>query len=237
MGKSLTHSFSKFVFESIFSQNNINNTSYSLIEISDLPQLRQFFRTQAFQYSGLNITVPYKLEVLPFLNKLTTVAQEIGAVNCIKYVEGQWEGHNTDGPAFLEILNKSKRWNSHALVLGNGGASKAIQWALKKSGITFDLVSRTSKEYNFENLNQKWNNQWNTIIQTTPVGMFPNSHETLNFPFDRMNEEFLVYDLIYNPVKTKFLLQANEQGARIYNGQEMLEIQALLSYEYWNREN
>lgn len=237
IGLSLDHSFSPAFFRQFFIERGLSNHTYSSIEIEDGEELTRFFNNSISQYSGLNVTLPYKEAVMPFLHQLDPIAQSIAAVNVIKVGAGlQLKGYNTDGPAFLDTL---KEWNlperGFALVLGNGGASKAVQWALNQMDYTYSIVSRgVSKEtMEYAHLQKRLVEKASLIINTTPLGMYPKVKECPPFPFDGINSKHKVYDLIYNPEKTLFLQLAEAKGARIKNGHEMLEKQALLSWDIW----
>lgn len=234
IGKSLSHSFSPKFFNSKF-QNESIEASYELLEFPDLEQIRDFLIDNDF--SGFNVTIPYKEEVIPFLDELSLEVMEIGAVNCIVKNEGKLIGYNTDSFGFKQSI-KPFLTNLHerALVLGTGGSSKAVAYVFKSIGIDCVFVSRTPKEgqFSYSDINQHMVNACKVIVNCTPVGMFPNQNETLEFPFEFLTKEHLVIDLIYNPIKTKFLERAEENGAQILNGESMLKEQALKSWELWN---
>lgn len=235
IGKQLSHSWSKSYFETKWIEAETKDHEYLLLEFSSEEEIQKFFDHDIYNFKGLNVTLPYKSFVLDFVDKLSNTALEIKAINCLKINNRLITGHNTDGPAFLESLQnfiKDQPIES-ALIVGDGGSSKAVQWALKKLNIKFNIVSRKNKELDFLSLNKKWNNDWRLIVQTTPVGMFPHSDQVIDFPFDRIGSKHLVYDLIYNPDETLFLKNCRTHGASCLNGLEMLKRQAELSWQFW----
>lgn len=235
IGKSLSHSFSPKFFNSKFQQESIH-ASYELLEFNTVEQLHDFLKQNDF--SGFNVTIPYKEEVIPFLEELSPEAKNIGAVNCIVKNEGKLIGYNTDAFGFKQSI-KPFLTNLHerALILGTGGSSKAVEFVFKSIGIDCVFVSRSPKEgqFSYSDINQHMVNACKVIVNCTPVGMYPNVNETLEFPFQFLTKEHLIIDLIYNPVKTKFLEKAEENNAQILNGESMLKEQALKSWELWNR--
>jgi shikimate dehydrogenase len=236
IGKTLKHSFSKGFFEKKFSEQGIQNCSYDNFE---LPSINEFpnLITNNPELKGLNITIPYKEEVLQFLNSKNEIVESIGACNCIKIVGSELHGFNTDAVAFKNSLQKYLKPNHKcALVLGTGGASKAVQYALKQLGIDFLLVSRRKQEnqLGYEDVSRDIIEGHQIIINTTPVGMFPNVDQDPPIPYKVLTADHLLYDLIYNPAKTKFLQYGEEKGAQIVNGYEMLVAQAEESWRIWN---
>lgn len=239
VGKSLSHSFSKNYFEQKFANQNILNADYLNFEI-DLPDEIRNKLSEIVDLKGLNVTIPYKSAIIPYLDELDEVATEIGAVNTIKIDNrGRWLGFNTDVYGFSTSL-KPFLTNRHdkALILGNGGASKAIAYALRKLNIAVLKVSRTpgTADLTYGEINENVCKACKLIINATPIGTWPNTSETPNFPFQYLSHEHLVYDLIYNPEKTLFLKQAESAGASIMNGLNMLKLQAEKSWEIWNRD-
>ena len=234
IGRNISYSFSKKYFEQKFQKLFLKNHSYEVFDIENLQNIPALFQTE--NLVGLNVTIPYKEQIIPYLDELSEEAQEIGAINCISIKNGKTKGFNTDAFGFEKtlLLHKKPHQNS-AIVLGNGGAAKAVQFVLKKNNIPFITVSRTT-EINYQNLtaNQVLENL--IIIQCTPVGTFPNVEETLHFPFENIKENHLVIDLIYNPTLSKFLKNAAEKGAKTINGYFMLEQQAEKAWEIWNKE-
>lgn len=238
IGMTVNHSFSKSYFDEKFFREGLRDNHYELFplkSIDDLPSLLE--NTKGL--SGLNVTIPYKEQVMKYLNEVDGFAKAIGAVNVIKITDGKLKGFNTDSDAFFETLDK---WipevQPDALILGTGGSSKAVQEALKKRKIKFQLVSRSSGKglITYEDLNAKPEILHNTklIINTTPLGMSPSSDTVPPIDFEQIGAEHYVYDLIYNPARTLFLQKAEMRGATIKNGLEMLHIQAEKSWNIWN---
>lgn len=232
IGKNISYSFSKKYFEQKFEQLGLKNHSYDLIHLDEINQIENIFAQPHFV--GLNVTIPYKEQIIPFLDKISDEAKEIGAVNCIAIKNGKKTGYNTDAFGFEKtLLTQPNTLKNKALILGNGGAAKAVKYVLNKHSIPFEVVSRKT-EINFENLTEEMVREHKIIIQCTPVGTFPNTEDCLNFPFDGITNEHFVIDLIYNPPKTAFLKNAEHQGANIINGYLMLEQQAEKAWEIWN---
>ncbi|MBK9271359.1 MAG: shikimate dehydrogenase [Saprospiraceae bacterium] len=235
VGKSLKHSFSKKYFESKWSKEQNLDKSYHLFEIEKEELLEEFLWRQS-DLQGFNVTIPYKEAILTLLDQLDPVARDIGAVNCVCRQDQHWVGYNTDGPAFKESLEAKimDRKPTQALVLGSGGASKAVCWALRQLAVPALLVSRTTR-INYSFIRQNWSSDFQLIVNTTPLGMFPATHSFPDIPYHRLNQQCYVYDLVYNPSKSIFLEKAEAMGAFIQNGYEMLCIQAELSEKIWNQ--
>jgi shikimate dehydrogenase len=236
IGKTLKHSFSKGFFEKKFSEQGIKDCSYDNFELPSINEFPNIIVNNP-ELKGLNVTIPYKEEVLQFLNSKNEIVESIGACNCIKIVGAELHGFNTDAVAFKNSLQKYlKPHHKCALVLGTGGASKAVQYALKQLGIDFLLVSRRKQEnqLGYEDVSRDIIEGHQIIINTTPVGMFPNVAQDPPIPYKVLTPDHLLYDLIYNPAKTKFLLYGEEKGAQIINGYEMLVAQAEESWRIWN---
>ncbi|MGC6489872.1 MAG: shikimate dehydrogenase family protein [Flavobacteriales bacterium] len=234
IGRSLSHSFSKTYFQNKFRQENIKNCRYVNLEIAEIQRL--FQNTQIKQLNGFNVTIPYKETIIPLLDELETDAQQIGAVNCVSIKNGKYIGHNTDYIGFiksLQHLNISKV--EEALILGSGGASKAIAFAFSKLNIDFKIISRKS-ENNYESLSNKNLSKYNLIVNTTPLGTFPDINQSPALPYHLLNNNNILYDLTYNPSSTMFLKKGLKQGCQIKNGLEMLHIQAEESWRIWNEE-
>ena len=235
IGKSLSHSFSKSFFENYFSLNKIK-ASFDNYEFQNSEDLKSFLSRK--EVLGCSVTIPYKEQIIPFLDDLTEEAKEVGAVNCIKLENNRWVGYNTDVFGFKQSI-KPFLTNKHekALIIGTGGAAKAVAYVLKEIGIEVLYISRTPKkrnEFGFEDINEYMLKACKLIVNTTPVGMFPNDHETIPFPFSFLTSEHLVVDLIYNPEETLFLKEAKANDAMILNGASMLKEQALKSWYIWN---
>lgn len=235
IGKTLSHSFSPAFFEDYFLKNNID-ASYELFELSEISDIETVFKQEI---SGLNVTIPYKEAVIPFLDELDEVAKTIGAVNVIAFKNGKKIGYNTDAFGFQQSIKPFLTFkHERALILGTGGASKAVEFVFKSIGIDVLYISRNpegkAKHFSYNDINEHMLNACKVIVNCTPVGTFPAIDEQPNFPYQFLSPDHLVIDLIYNPAKTKFLQNAEAQGAMILNGASMLREQALKSWEIWN---
>lgn len=235
IGNKLGHSWSQQWFEAMFRRERICGASYSLFELPSLNDIRSWAAEK--KLDGFNVTIPYKQDIIPFLDELDPTVSAIGAANCIEIRQERLIGHNTDAPAFLQTLQPILRpCHSQALVLGSGGASKAVSFALHKLGISHIVVSRHPENGNNTiGYDQAANlaNSHLLIINTTPVGMWPNTEAT-PWPHPHLlTPQHLCYDLIYNPKETRFLIEARQQGAATQNGLAMLHRQAELSWEHW----
>lgn len=210
----------------------LKDFSYEIFDLNELHEVEHLFSTP--DLLGFNVTIPYKEKIIDYLDELSDEAKKIGAVNCVLIRDGKKTGYNTDAFGFEKtlLLHKKAHQNS-ALILGNGGAAKAVQYVLDKLGIASITVSR-STAINFDNLDQKTVEDHPIIIQCTPVGTFPNVEDCLKFPFEGLSKDHLVIDLIYNPNYTQFIINASEKGAKTVNGYYMLEQQAEKAWEIWN---
>ena len=239
IGKSLEHSFSKNYFEEKFLKENLTGYTYSNFEIPFIEGLRSVLSSNP-DLKGVNVTIPYKESVIPFLDSLEGDARLIGAVNCILIENGKLIGYNTDAYGFAQSI-KPFLDNTHerALVLGTGGASKAVAYALKKIGLEVYFVSHSPKKneqtLSYPEINDRVMQGFKLIINTTPLGMTPNENDYPNLPYHLFTPQHLAYDLIYNPSETVFLKKAKEQGALTINGLSMLRLQAEKNWEIWNR--
>ena len=238
IGYPLGHSFSKKYFEEKFTKENLADCSFELFPLKNITDFSEIVRTQK-NLCGLAVTIPYKEAVIPLLTILTDAAKEIGAVNCIKFSDNETIGSNTDVIGFKRsLLPLLKAYHTKALVLGTGGASKAVQYVLKNIGIDFLTVSRKETgEKNsiiYEDVSAPVIEEHNLIINCTPVGMIPNEEGKPAIPYEYLTNKHLLYDLIYKPDKTKFLQEGEKHGAAIKNGFEMLIIQAEENWKIWN---
>lgn len=236
LGKTLKHSFSKKYFSEKFTALGLNDCRYDNYELPGISALPELLSNNS-ELEGLNVTIPYKEDVLPYLHHSSEVVKEIKACNCIKIVDGLLFGYNTDVPGFkhsLEMLLKPH--HSRALILGTGGAAKAVQYALKSMGIPYQYVSRFKKEdaIGYNEIDQHIIAVNNIIINTSPLGMYPHVNEEPPLPYQFITNKHLLFDLIYNPQKTSFLRKGEERGAAIKNGEEMLVLQAEESWRIWN---
>lgn len=232
IGKHLSHSFSKNFFTAKFANEEID-ADYSLIELEDISTIDSIIAER--ELSGFNVTIPYKESIIPYLDELSPEAEAVGAVNCVVIKGGRKIGHNTDITgieATIEWLDKSG-----ALILGTGGASKAVQYVCKKHNIPFSIVSRDDKrgDYTYDTLTAEVIANHKLIINATPVGMSPLVEEAPALPYDAITDKHCVFDLVYNPAKSQLLSRAEEQGATTMNGMLMLQTQAIASWHTWQR--
>jgi len=230
IGKNIDYSFSRAYFTKKFKKLKLSNCEYINF---DLKSIEEFKTTNLKDVYGFNVTIPYKTEIIKFLDKIDPEAEQIGAVNTIKINRGGLIGFNTDYIGFLKSLPRKKF--KRALIFGTGGASKAIQHALNKINIPFKIVSRKNdKKYlSYNSLTSKITG-FDLIINTTPVGTYPNINSVLEIPYDLIDSSHTCYDLIYNPIKTRFLIESEKNGAHVINGLPMLEFQAEASWDIWN---
>jgi shikimate dehydrogenase len=236
LGRNIEYSFSRSYFKNKFENLGID-AEYKNFDLEDLATFKNI-QESTKTLSGLNVTIPYKLEIIYHLDKLDVTAKEIGAVNTIKIgSNGELIGFNTDYYGFLESIRPYlKSHHTNALILGTGGASKAVAYALKLLNIRFKYVSRVKKDnsYTYEELNEDHFREFKIIINCTPLGTHPNISEFPPIPTQYLNGTHLVYDLIYNPSTTQLMQLASERGATVVNGHKMLELQAEKSWEIWN---
>ena len=231
IGKRLSHSFSQNYFNEKFYTEDINDAEYKNFELNNISEFTDLIRKM--KLSGLNVTIPFKESVIPFLDELTPQAKAIGAVNTIQFKGNKLIGHNTDTIGFLQSIYPLLNGRNKALVLGNGGASKAIQHALKKMKIEYKIISRNSS-FDYLDISVKSIGYYNIIINTTPLGAYPKIADSPQIPYKELNENHLLYDLIYNPQESAFLHFGKTKNCSIKNGLEMLEIQAESSWNIWN---
>ena len=253
VGKKLGHSFSRDYFTKKFSELNLNY-SYQNIELDNIADIIPFVKENK-DLKGFNVTVPYKEEIIPYLDYLDDTAKEVGAVNTVKVENGRLKGFNTDVIGFEELLKKTPSHQvtkspsvNEALILGSGGASKAVQYVLRKENIPFRIASRgfelgvRSEELgvcgnqlgvSYGEINSTGFSPYSIIINTTPVGMFPNVNECLELPYSSIEARHVFIDLIYNPEETLFLNKARLKGASTFNGMTMLYEQAEAAWEIW----
>lgn len=237
IGKDIDYSFSRGYFSKKFENQNLPFTyeNFDLKSISEFPALIE----NNDNITGFNVTIPYKEQIIPYLNSLDKRARKIGAVNTISIdSKGQLKGHNTDCYGFKKSIKPLlKKRHKNALILGTGGASKAIAYTLKKLKINFDYVSRTKSEgakFSYESLTPADISEYKIIINCTPVGTFPDVNQCPNIPYEAITKKHLLYDLIYNPSVTKFLQEGKQRGATCCNGLQMLEWQAEKAWKIWN---
>lgn len=235
IGKKLGHSFSKKYFEKKFNELNLSDHTYSLFEIEDIAGIEKILKHKP---KGLNVTIPYKEEIISFLDRLDHSAKKVGAVNVISLEKNAFVGYNSDFYGFKTTL---QNWLStpilKALVLGTGGASKAVIAALVELGIDVQSVSRTPGKnlITYEEITSEIIEEHQLIINTTPLGMYPKVNESPAIPYQMLTDRHYLYDLVYNPEQTEFLKKGQVKGAQVKNGLEMLHLQAEKSWEIWNR--
>lgn len=240
IGFPLGHSFSKKYYLEKFQQEDINDVDYDLYPIEHISDFVPIYSDKDFY--GVNVTIPYKIEVMRYLDELSEEAKSIQAVNCVRIMHSDdgsvyLKGYNTDAYGFetsLKPLLTPK--DQKALVLGNGGAAKAVIYALNQLNIAYKLVSRTKQadHYTYEELDASILSEYTVIINCSPLGTYPNITACPKLPYEYINENHLCYDLIYNPEETAFLRKGRKQGARTKNGYEMLLLQAEKNWEIWN---
>ncbi len=238
IGYPLGHSFSKKYFEEKFAKEELKDCEFELFPLKNIDAFKELIAGEKSLY-GIAVTIPYKETVMQFLNEIDPVAQAIGAVNCIQFSEGKLKGYNTDVIGFEQsLLPLLKPHHTKALILGSGGSSKAVKYVLEKNNIVCKIVSRSARvgsgTISYEDLNEAIMDEYNIIINCTPVGMYPNEHLAPEIPYHLITEKHLLYDLTYKPEKTKFLEEGELRGAVIKNGFEMLVLQAEENWKVWN---
>ena len=244
IGYPLSHSFSQKFFTEKFLQENIVNAKYDNFPIASIESFAGLWKENP-NLEGLNVTIPYKKEVIPFLQHSSAVVQEINACNCIRKFNGELYGYNTDVIGFEKsLLPFLKPHHTHALILGTGGASAAVQWVLQKLNIQFQLVSRNTNaieantemkaSLSYDQLAASVIESHTLIINTSPLGMYPNTNEAPPIAYEGITAQHHLYDLVYNPIETLFMKNGLAKGATVQNGLAMLHIQAEESWAIWN---
>ncbi len=236
IGFPLSHSFSKGYFANKFLTENILDAEYENYPIESIDVFASLWDNNP-SLRGLNVTIPYKKLVIPFLQHPSEVVKSIQACNCIRLYEGDLYGYNTDVIGFEQsLLPFLQSHHQKVLILGTGGAAAAVEWVLKKLAIPYQLVSRTQSEgcIPYTALSSATIAAHTLIINTSPVGMYPSTEEAPILPYEAITAKHHLYDLVYNPAQTKFLALGAAQGATTQNGLEMLHIQANASWEIWN---
>ncbi len=235
IGKCLGHSFSKSYFEQKFNENRVD-AQYLNYELSEIDELIPILNKE--DLSGLNVTIPYKESIIPYLNELSEVAADVGAVNTVRFSDGKLIGHNTDVYGFKQMIKPFfKSRHERAVILGTGGASKAIAYVLEGLGCEVIYISRNPQredEFTYEEMNENMMTFCKIIVNCTPLGTFPEIEQCPNIPYEFVTEEHLAIDLIYNPIQTEFLKRCKDKGAWTLNGKTMLEQQAEKAWEIWN---
>lgn len=237
IGRTLGHSFSAGYFARKFAADaSLSDCEYRNFELATIDCLPQMLAENP-DLCGFNVTIPYKREIFPYLDEISAEAREIGAVNCIKIVDGRLCGYNTDVDgirATLDLLIGGAR--PATLLLGTGGASQAVQYVLAERGVEYAIVSRDPMRGNmtYDQIDERVMSEVGLVINATPVGTFPNVDEALEIPYELLGEGDALFDLVYNPPVTRFLALGAERGAQTVNGQLMLERQAERAWAIWN---
>ncbi|WP_395091749.1 shikimate dehydrogenase family protein [Vaginella massiliensis] len=234
IGRNIAYSFSEKYFQEKFKILNLENYDYRLFDLQKIEEVTTLFNNKSLL--GLNVTIPYKTEILTYLDELSDEAQVIGAVNTIHIKNSKKIGYNTDAYGFKESLTPLlKPHHQKALILGNGGAAKAVKYVLNTLGIDYRLVTRQEDEnLNFGDIDAAIIESYTLIVNCTPLGTFPQITDAPNIPYRLLNSNHLLYDLIYNPIETQFLKNGTSKGAQTKNGLEMLHLQAEKAWEIWN---
>jgi shikimate dehydrogenase len=260
IGYPLSHSFSKKYFSEKFEKQQIANTVYELFELQSITEFPKLVR-EIENLKGLNVTIPHKQQIIPYLDELDGVAARIGAVNVIKVMpDKKLKGYNSDYYGFRQslinfllannithhVINNVATYTEKAIILGNGGAAQAVKVALEDLGIAYQVVSqkasdnhisnKVSNEISYEILSNAIElfEKHQIIINTTPLGMYPNTDAMPQIPCQLLTEKHLIFDLVYNPPQTLLMQKAIKQGAKVQNGLEMLYLQAEKAWEIWN---
>ena len=238
IGRDIDYSFSAKYFNDKFTKKNIDNCYYQNFDIEYIGELRNVVEDTP-KLRGLNVTIPYKEEVIPLLDSLSKTAAIIGAVNTITVSKkGKLKGYNTDYFGFKKALKPLLKSHHHkALILGTGGASKAVAYALRKMKIEYDFVSRRATDviFSYNCLDKEVFDEYQIIINTTPVGTYPNINEFPLIDYNLFTDKHIAFDLVYNPEETAFLRKAAENGAVASNGYKMLVYQAEKAWKIWNK--
>jgi shikimate dehydrogenase len=236
IGFPLSHSFSQKYFTEKFAQSGIHDCVYENFSLNNIDAFKALLNSYQ-DIAGLNVTIPYKKQVVAFLTDASEVVKKIGACNCIQIKDGQLTGYNTDVTGFEQsLLTFLQPHHTHALVFGTGGASAAVAYVLEKLNIRFKYVSRTDADNTvpYSAVNESLLASHHLLINTTPLGMYPNIDECPDIPYQYLTSKHHLYDLIYNPTETEFLKKGKLQGATTQNGLEMLILQAEESWRIWN---
>ena len=239
LGRNINYSFSKGYFTEKFNNDALfDGCTYENFDIPEITAFPEIIKNTP-DLKGMNVTIPYKEAVIPYLDKLSKKAAEIDAVNTIKFTKkGKLKGYNTDYYGFMKSLEPLLQLHhKKALILGTGGASKGVAYALKELGISYTFVSREAKEgsIDYDKINATTFDEYHIIINATPVGTSPNIDAFPLIPYEYFTEKHIAYDLIYNPAETQFLKKAAAKGAQTKNGQDMLIFQAEKAWRIWNK--
>lgn len=239
IGRNISYSFSRNYFNNKFKKLNLTDHEYVNYDLKEIDDLRLELKKDEAILSGLNVTIPYKQDIMPFLDEVDEEALSIGAVNTIKILPGnRLKGFNTDAYGFETSLKSCWRGTEKgALILGTGGASKAVAHVLRKTGIEFLYVSRTKVKgltITYDEIDRDLLSSHQLIVNCSPVGTFPDVDKCPDLPYEFLTDKHLLFDLIYNPQKTAFLKMGEKAGCRIMNGYSMLVHQAEKAWEIWN---
>ena len=236
IGYPLSHSFSQKYFTDKFMQEGLADCSYTAYPIAGIGELKALLKSHP-SLEGLNVTIPYKEQVLRYLTEQSPVVQQVGACNCIRIQQGRLTGYNTDVTGFEQsLLTHLQPHHTKALILGTGGAGKAVEYVLKKRGIRYRYVSRkpSVNHFSYEQVTPAVLEEYTLVINTTPLGMYPNITQAPPIPYGALTSRHYLFDVIYNPATTLFLQQGAQRGAAVQNGLDMLIIQAEESWKIWN---
>ncbi|MBC7913651.1 MAG: shikimate dehydrogenase [Pyrinomonadaceae bacterium] len=252
IGYPLGHSFSKKYFTEKFEREGLTDYKYELFPLENISDVQELISANP-DLCGLNVTIPHKIGIMFYLDKVTSEAKAIDAVNCIKIINhkpvesfftGEFtsmkvrlEGHNTDAYGFEASLKPLLKKHHHkALILGSGGASRAVAFVLSKLNIDYKIVSRKAsrKQIKYSQIDNSMINEYTIIVNTTPLGMSPDNSSCPDIPYEFLSDKHLLYDLIYNPAETEFMKRGEAKGATTKNGEEMLHLQAEKAWEIWN---
>ena len=240
LGKNISYSFSKTHFSKKFMDLQLTNHKYVNFDIENIEDFLEIVSKYNKSLKGCNVTIPYKESIFNYLDEIDRTASEIGAVNTIKFSsDGKLVGYNTDVVGFEKsLIPLLKTHHTKALILGTGGASKAVAYVLKKIDIDYFKVSRNPKDnlvLTYADISNQLLNEYSLIINCSPLGTYPNINEKPMIPYQFLTSKHLLYDLIYNPVETAFLIEGKKRGTQVKNGLEMLELQAEESWRIWNK--
>lgn len=239
IGKNIEYSFSRNYFNKKFTDANDSKSIYVNFDLENISQFTEILSNHS-NIKGLNVTIPYKQSIIPYLDSLSKKAKKIGAVNTIRVTKnGNLKGYNTDWYGFYHSLKPilNNKIHKKALILGTGGAGKAIEYTLKKLNISYLFVSRQVQEgaISYTDITAELMQEYTILINTTPLGTFPNTEQYPSIPYQYISKNHIAFDLIYNPKQTAFLRQAEQQGAITKNGYEMLVLQAEKAWKLWNK--
>ena len=239
IGKKLGHSFSAKYFAEKFEREGLCDCDYSLYELPEIECVKEFMLTP--DLVGFNVTIPYKQQIIPYLDDLDAQAREVGAVNCVKIErDGRRVGYNTDVDGIRLSLDKllGEDKVGSALVLGTGGAAQAVQYVLRERGVNYKVVSREKgkADLTYDDLDQEVMSAHRLIINASPVGMYPACDNVPNIPYAMLSGSHFLFDLVYNPLTTRFMELGAEQGAATLSGIDMLYAQAESAWKIWNRD-